>query len=206
MVSGIWGRKIGMTQVFSGDKAIPVTVIDVGHWIVTGIKTKARDGYNALQVGCIKKRYVGQSPSASWAKKPSQYFTFLREIRVGELPENVKIGDAATFYTELKEGEQVDVCGITKGRGFAGVVKRWNFGGPPASHGHTMGKRTGSLGNLCANGKVVKGKKMPGHMGVQQRMMKNLDIVKVDHDGPVVLIKGSVPGYDGSLVFMRKHV
>ena len=206
MVSGIWGRKIGMTQVFSGDKAVPVTVIDVGSWIVTGIKTKDRDGYNAIQVGCLKKRYAGQVPTSNWMKKLRQYFTFLREIRIDELPKNVKIGQVADFYTGFQEGESVDVCGITKGRGFAGVVKRWNFSGSPACRGHIIGKKTGSLGFMCANGKVIKGKKMPGHMGVQQRMMKNLDIVKVDKEGPIILVKGSVPGYDGSLVFVRRHI
>ncbi len=205
MVSGIWGKKIGMTQVFSGDKSVPVTVIDVGNWVVTAIKTKERDGYAALQVGCVKKRHVGKTPTAVWMKQPRQYFTFLREIRVSELPKDVKVGQAADFYTGLQEGELVDVRGTTKGRGFAGVVKRWNFGGPPASHGHTMGKTPGSLGFMCSQGKVIKGKKMPGHMGVEKRFMKNLDIVKIDQEGPVILVKGSVPGYNGSLVFVRKH-
>ena len=205
MVSGIWGRKIGMTQVFDGDESVPVTVIDVGNWIVTNIKTKERDGYTAVQVGCVKKRYAGETPSLDWLKKPRHYFTVLREIRTDDLPEKIKIGQPADFYTGFQVGEPVDVCGITKGRGFAGVVKRWRFAGAPASHGHTMGKTTGSLGFMCANGKVVKGKKMPGHMGVKQRVMKNLDIVKVDQDGPIILVKGSVPGYDGSLVFVRKH-
>jgi len=205
MVSGIWGRKIGMTQLFDGDVAVPVTAIDVGNWIVTDIKTKERDGYTAVQVGCVKKKYADQTPSAEWVKTPRRYFTALREIRTQELPEGLKIGKSADFYTGFQVGEPVDVCGVSKGHGFAGVIKRWNFGGPPASHGHTMGNRTGSLGFMCANGKVVKGKKMPGHMGVQQRTIKNLDIVKVDPEGPIILVKGSVPGYDGSLVFVRKH-
>ena len=179
MVSGIWGKKIGMTQLFSGDKVVPVTAIDVSNWIVTGIKTKERDGYNAVQVGCPRKRYADQKPVAAWMKKPQHYFEIIREIRVDELPENLTIGQFAQFSTELKEGEYVNVLGTSKGKGFAGVIKRWNFAGAPASHGSTMGRRTGSIGFMRAQGKVIKGKKMPGHLGVERLAVKNLNIVKM---------------------------
>lgn len=205
MVSGIWGKKIGMTQLFEGDVVVSVTAIDVGDWVVTGIKTKERDGYTAVQIGRLKKRYAGQKPSADWAKQSRCYFTVLREIRIDDVPADLAIGQRADFCVEFQAGEPVDVCGITKGRGFTGVVKRWNFNGPPASHGATMGKRTGSLGFHRAEGKVIKGKRMPGHMGVQQQVVKNLNVVKVDPEGSVILVKGSVPGYNGSLVFVRKH-
>ena len=129
----------------------------------------------------------------------------MREIRVDELPKNIKIGKEVDFYDQLEPGKTVDVFGITKGRGFAGVMKRHGFAGPPASHGATMGRKTGSIGHMAACGRVMKGKKMPGHMGVKKRVMKNLEIIEIKKDGPVVLVKGSVPGYAGSLVFIRKQ-
>src|SRR3989344_463920 len=182
MVSGIWGKKIGMTQLFSGDKVVPVTAINVGNWIVTGIKTKERDGYNAIQVGCPRKRYLDQKAVVSWMKKPQQYFSVIREIRVADLPENLAIGQRADFNTQLQEGEQVDVFGTTKG------------------------KTTGSIGFLRSQGKVIKGKRMPGHMGVQRLAVKNLNIVKIAEDAPIVFVKGAIPGHAGSLVFIQRQV
>lgn len=205
MVSGIWGKKIGMTQVFNKDQAIPVTVVDVGNWIVTGFKTQERDGYNAIQVGCIKKRYVDEAPHSSWIKKPKTYFTHVREIPAAQLPEGIKVGKPIDFFNQWKEGESVDVFGVSRGRGFAGVVKRHGFAGARASHGSTMGKRPGSIGNITACGRVFKGKKMPGHMGATSHVMKNLDVVEVKQDGPVILVKGSVPGHSGSLLYLRTH-
>jgi len=205
MLSGLWGKKIGITQVFHNDKVIPVTVIDVGNWVITDIKTVDRDGYNAIQVGAVRKRYAGEKATIQWVRNPKEYFTVLREIRVDVLPENIKIGKEVDFYDQLEPGKTVDVFGITIGRGFAGVIKRHSFRGPPASHGSTMGRRPGSIGHMRARGRVIKGKRMPGHLGVQKCVMKNLEIVEVKKDGPVVLVKGSVPGYAGSLVFIRKQ-
>lgn len=205
MVSEIWGKKIGMTQVFADDKVIPVTAVDVGNWIITNIKTKERDGYNAIQVGCLRKRYVGEKPLSQWFKKPKSYFSVLREVKVDEIPQGISVGQDANFLTVFKEGDQVDVFGTTKGRGFAGVVKRWDFNGPPASHGATMGKAPGAMSFMRSEGRVIKGKKLPGHMGTERRVMKNLAVVKVLQDGPVVLIKGSVPGHAGSLLFLKKR-
>ncbi len=204
MVLGIWGKKLGMTQVFDQDQVVPVTVIDVSDWVVTGTKTQERDGYNAIQVGCLRKRFAGQKVLASWLKKPQHYFGEIREIPVKELP-NITMGQVADFYGEIQKGEQVNVFGITKGRGFAGVVKRHRFRGPPATHGATMGKNPGSLSFMRSQGRVIKGKRLPGHMGVDQRVMKNLDVVKVENNGPVILVKGSVPGHAGSLVFIQRQ-
>lgn len=206
LVSGMWGNKIGMTQLFEGDKVVPVTVINVGNWVVTGIKTKERDGYNAVQIGNLRKRFYNRTLAADWTKKPYQYCTVLREIRVTEFPTDMKIGNTVDLCGEFQSGDVVDVHGVTKGRGYAGVVKRWNFRGPPSSHGHTMGKKTGSLGFMRSRGRVIKGKKMPGHMGVASHVIRNMDIVKVDRDGQVLLVVGSVPGHNGSLVFVRRHV
>ena len=205
MVSGIWGKKIGMTQLFSGDKVVPVTAIDVGNWVVTGIKTVERDGYNAIQIGRLRQRYADQKPSVAWTKKPQQYFSDIREVKIDELPENVAIGQEAAFHSEMQAGELVNVFGTTKGKGFAGVVKRWDFGGPPASHGSTMGNRTGSLSFMRSQGRVIKGKKMPGHMGAKRRNVRGLDIIKIAEDAPVIFVKGAVPGHTGSLVYIQQQ-
>lgn len=204
MVSGIWGKKIGMTQVFSKDQAIPVTVVDVGNWVVTGFKTKERDGYNAIQVGCVKKRYADETPQNSWMKELKTYFTHVREIPSAQLPEGLKIGSPVDFFNQLQQGEQVDVLGVTRGHGFAGVVRRHRFRGGRASHGSTLGKSTGGISHMRACGRVIKGKRMPGHMGVARRTMRNLDVVEVRQNGPIVLIKGSVPGHSGSLLYLRR--
>lgn len=205
MVAGMWGKKIGMTQVFEGDTMVPVTVIDVGNWIITGIKTKERDGYTAVQIGRLRKRYVNETPSEAWMKNLRRYFSVVREIRAEALPEDIRVGQLASFYANFQTGELVDVSGISKGRGFAGVVKRWRFTGPPATHGHTMGKNPGSLSFMRSQGRVIKGKRLPGHFGVQQHTVRNLNVVNVDQAGPIMLIKGAVPGYNGSLVLVSKH-
>ena len=211
MVTGFWGKKIGMTQVFSKENAVvPVTAVDVSGWVVTNIRTKERDGYSAVQVGRIKDRYASKKFDNNWLKKPKLYFSVLKEIKlkadVSELKESiVVIGKPADFRSILAEGDNVDVFGMTKGCGFAGVVRRHNFAGPPSSHGHTMGKKPGSLGGACSQGKVAKGKKLPGHMGNKQRAAKNLEVVRVEKDSEIVLVKGSIPGKSGSLVFLRKE-
>ncbi len=208
MVSGLWGRKIGMTQMFSKENAVvPVTVIDIAGWFVTNIRTLERDGYVAVQVGCVKDRYSKEEFSINWLKNLTKYFKVVREIRVsGEDQKSLPTIGQPVDTSILEEGVSVDVFGKTKGCGFAGVVRRHNFAGPPGSHGHTMGNRTGSIGSFCSQGKVIKGKTMPGQMGNEKRVVRNLEIVKVEHDSKVVLVKGSVPGKSGSLVFIRKEI
>lgn len=206
--SGLWGKKIGMTQIFSdSQKVVPVTVIDVAHWYVTQVKTQEKDGYSAVKMGQVKSKYADQGFSQDWLKNPKKYFSTFKEIRHDEEPDQasnqVVIGQEANIAL-LVQGETVDVFGITKGAGFQGVVKRHGFAGGRASHGSTFGRFTGSLSHMRSRGRVIKGKKMPGHMGQEQRVMKNLQIVRVEPDARVVLVKGSVPGKSGSLVFMRK--
>ena len=121
------------------------------------------------------------------------------------IPGSISLGQKVDFFNQFKEGEVVDVFGFTKGRGFAGVVKRWGFAGARGSHGAKMGKAPGSLSFMRSQGRVIKGKKMPGHMGTERRMMKKLSVVKVENAGPLILVKGSVPGYAGSLLFIRKQ-
>jgi large subunit ribosomal protein L3 len=205
MVSGVWGKKIGMTQVFDGDKVVPVTAINIQHWVVTSIKTNERDGYDAVQVGCIKKRYCNQEVSADWLKKPKRFFSNLREVKLTAPIEGLALGQLFDFRTQLLSGDIVDAFGITKGAGFAGVVRRHGFGGGKASHGSTQGKAPGSMSGCRSKGKVIKGKKLAGHMGVTRVGMLGLKVVKVvEAPEAVILIKGSVPGKLGSLVFLRK--
>jgi len=203
MTTGIWGRKIGMTQVFSQDKVIPVTVIDVDGWYITNIKTLQKDGYDALQVGKLKDRYIHEKHNKDWIKNPKRYYAFIREIPLKKSTD-LEIGTSIDFSQLVTLGEKIDVRSKTIGKSFAGVVKRHRFGGPPASHGSTMGNRPGSIGSLVKSGHVVKGKRLPGHMGCDNRMMKNLEIVMVEAETKTLLVKGSVPGKAGSLVFMRK--
>lgn len=203
MTTGFWGKKVGMTQVFVNDKVVPVTVIDTASWIVTGIKTVKRDGYSAVQVGCIRPRYVGQKFESAWLKKLSKYFSAVKEVRL-HADEEIAIGSPYSFAADFKEGIKVDVTGTSKGCGFAGVVRRHGFGGPPGSHGSTMGNRPGSIGFMATQGIVIKGKKLPGHMGVRTFHVKNLAVVRTDSKEQIVLVKGAVPGKAGSFVLLRK--
>lgn len=205
-MTGLWGKKIGMTQVFADNKAVPVTVIDTSNWYITSSKTVERDGYNAVQIGCVRSRYQGQELASDWLKQLKKHFTFVREIKLDKNPVEMalEIGKPAGFLAILQQGDKVDVLGTSKGRGFAGVVKRHGFSGAPASHGAKMGRRPGSLSWMRSQGRVPKGKRLPGHLGNAQKVIRNLEIVTVRPDDNVVLVKGSVPGKTGSLVFLRK--
>ena len=204
-MKGLWGKKIGMTQVFSDEKkVVPVTAIDLSNWYVTQIKNKEVDRYNAVQLGCVRDRYVGQNFSIDWLKNPRKYFVALKEVKTEDSTLNIEVGQPASLSRLLSAGDTVDVFGITKGAGFQGVVKRHGFAGGRASHGATFGRFTGSLSFMRSRGRVIKGKGMPGHMGVNRQVMKNLKVIKVESDANVVLVKGSVPGKSGSLVFIQK--
>lgn len=205
MITGFWGRKIGMTQIYTDDSAIPVTAVQAGNWIVTGIKTKERDGYDAVQVGLIRPRYQDQAFSADWLKKASTYFALRREVKLSEPNAELALGSSFTPAHAIAEGDLVDVTGTSKGMGFAGVIKRHHFNGPRGSHGCTMGRGTGSISFFRAHGRVIKNKRMPGRAGGEQCTVRNLSVVKAGlENGSVVLIKGSIPGKTGSLVFVRK--
>lgn len=205
-MTGLWGKKIGMTQVFADNKVVPVTVIDISNWYVTLTRTVERDGYNAVQIGCVRSRYNDQGFVAEWLKQPKKYFSFIREIKLNNVSAETEyvVGNPAGFLAIFQEGDKVDAFGTSKGRGFCGVMKRHGFSGGPGSHGDTMGRRPGSLSWMRAEGRVPKGKKLPGHFGNAQRVVRNLQVITVKPDDNVVLIKGSVPGVVGSLVFLRK--
>lgn len=207
MSKSVVGKKIGMSQIFSqSDKVIPVTVIDVNNWLVTNIKSKERDGYDAVQVGLVRNKHVGKPFSPSWVKKPMHYFYVLNEIESHDLLKEAVVGQPVDFCSLVQVGQNFDVFGTTKGHGFQGVVKRHGFTGGRASHGPRFGRIPGSLGFMRSQGRVIKGKKLPGHMGAEQCVMQNLEVVKIEAEAQVIVVKGSVPGGSGSLVFMRKSV
>ena len=204
MVRGLWGKKIGMTQLFDKDKVIPVTAVDLSSWIVTNIRRKDVDGYDAVQVGKLREKYVSIPFSMEWLKQLKKHFSHIREISVDDVIGDIKIGQPAEFFDTFQLGDTVDVSGVSKGRGFQGVVKRHGFAGPPASHGSTMGKRPGSIGGLTACGKVIKGKKLPGHLGAKACVIRGLEVILIKPDEKIMLIKGSVPGKAGSVLFLKK--
>ena len=193
----ILGLKLGMTQFFEKDgKMEPATVIEAGPCVVTQIKTEEKDGYKAIQVGFqrVEKKKNIKKPQA---KKP---FRFLREFQndIKDFKEKQKI-EVSIF----QEGEKVKISGISKGKGFAGAVKKWGFSGRGASHGVKHEARTlGSVGSSFPE-RVIKGKKMPGRMGSERVTVKNLQIVKVDIENNLLAVKGAVPGRRGTLLEIR---
>jgi large subunit ribosomal protein L3 len=203
---GLIGRKIGMTQLYDekGD-VVPVTVIEAGPCTVTEIRTSERDGYTALQLGFgtnkekrFTKPYLGQFTKRNLP--PSRH---LREFRIPDVS-TYTLGqtlNAAVF----EKGEHVDVEGNTKGRGFAGIIKRHGFKGGHASHGPTMGREPGSIGSSAYPSRVIKGKRLPGRMGGKPLTSKNLMVAGVDVEQNVVLVRGAIPGPTNGLVFILKR-
>lgn len=205
MINGLWGRKIGMTQVFTADHvAVPVTVVDVAHWVVTQIKTHAKDGYDGVQFGFIRPRFQEDEFSTEWLSSPKRYFTVVREARIVDPAATYQIGQFVTPEVVFAQGDAVDVEGITMGRGFQGVVKRHGHKGGRGSHGDKLGRQPGSLEGMRTSGRVRKGRCLPGHMGVEHKTIRNLSVVGIDSDARVVLVKGSLPGKSNGLVFIRK--
>lgn len=204
MLSGVWGKKIGMTQLFSNDKAVPVTVIDLGRWLITQIKTAEKDGYKALQIGLVKDKFASSPFDAAWLKKPHMYFSCLREIHAADLPEDLVVGSDMDQTAILTTNDIVQVTGKSKGKGFQGVVKRHGFAGGRASHGPRFGRLPGSLSFMRSQGRIIKGKKLPGHYGTTQHTIQGIKVVSFDPEARIVMVKGAVPGGKGSLVYLQK--
>jgi len=204
MIKGLWGKKIGMTQFFSPDsKVVPVTVIDVSRWRILQRKSSGHDGYEAIQVGCLRNKYEKLPFSLEWLKNKDKYFMFVRELPcVAEA--TYTLGELLPLESIELEGLMVDVTGVTTGKGFQGGVKRHGFTGGRASHGDKLGRRPGSLSGLRRQGRVFKGKRMPGHDGVDTMTVKNLQVVRYSPHEGLLIIKGSVPGKSGGLLRMRK--
>lgn len=201
------GKKIGMSQLFLDDgKLIPVTVIQAGPCTITQIKTLENDGYNSLQIAFSeqKKERLSRPLLGHLKKSNTPPMAHFYEFKVNDL-QNFKLGQQLNV-ADFQEGEIVDVRGKTKGRGFQGVVKRWNFSGGPATHGHMSHRRGGSYGNCQFPGEVAKGKRMPGHMGDKYRTIQNLKVIKIIPEKNIILVKGSIPGANNSLICLSKAV
>ena len=205
-MKGILGRKVGMTEVFSTDgKLIPVTVIEVEPNVVTQIKTTEKDGYEAIQLGAFNKREKSSNnPEKGHAKKANTSpKRFLKEIR-GVDTSAYTLGQVIEADV-FKNGDTVDVTGTSKGKGFQGVIKRWGQSRGPETHGSTYHRRVGSLGTMRPM-RVLKGKKLPGHMGNEQITIQNLMVVAVDTNENYILVSGNVPGAKNSYVFIREAI
>ncbi|MFC1953010.1 50S ribosomal protein L3 [Chloroflexota bacterium] len=202
MVSSIIGRKLGMTQIFGKDgKAEAVTAVEAGPCTVIQIKTAAKDGYNAIQIGFGEAKRL-KSPQRGHLKGLGEY-RYLREFRV-EDTENVEIGDKVDVNL-FNEGDMIDVTGISKSKGFAGVVKRHGFAGGPKTHGQSDRHRApGSIGAATWPGRVWKGTRMAGRMGGERVLVSHLRILKADAERNLLLVKGAVPGGKNGLLLIKK--
>ena len=207
MKKGLIGKKVGMTQIFDEKgMIIPVTVIEAGPCVVSQVKTEETDGYNSIQLGfgAIKESKVNKPERGHFTKANIAPARYLREFRVDSI-EDVKVGD------ELKAdifmaGDKIDIQGTSKGKGFQGVIKRHGQHRGPMGHGSMYHRRPGSMGSTSTPGRVFKGKKLPGHMGAETVTIQNLEVIKVDLDKNIILVKGSVPGAKGSILKIKSSV
>ena len=207
MKKALIGRKIGMTQIFDEEgKVIPVTVIEATPCTVTQIKTVEQDGYQAVQLGFgdVKEKKLNKPELGHLSKNKLAPKKYLREFRLDSI-EGMKVGDElkADVFTA---GDKVDIQGTSKGKGFQGVIKRHGQSRGPMGHGSMYHRRPGSMGPTSTPGRVFPGKNLPGHMGVETVTIQNLEVVKVDLDKNVILVKGSVPGTKGSILKIKSSV
>ena len=207
MKKGIIGKKIGMTQIFDEKgNVVPVTVIEATPNVVAQVKTVETDGYNSIQLGYgeVKDKHINKPEKGHFAKAGLAAKKHLREFRVEDV-ENYKVGDEVKADI-FEAGEKIDVQGTTKGKGFQGVIKRHGQHRGPMGHGSMYHRRPGSMGSTSTPGRVFKGKKLPGHMGRVTVTIQNLDVVRVDMDKNVILVKGSVPGAKGAILKIKSAV
>ena len=207
MNKGLIGKKIGMTQIFDeSGKVIPVTVIEAGPCVIAQVKTEETDGYTAVQLGYgdIKEKKLNKPTKGHFTKVNVTPKKHLREFRLDSV-EGLAVGQ------ELKAdvfavGDKLDIQGTSKGKGFQGVIKRHGQSRGPMGHGSMYHRRPGSMGPTSTPGRVFKGKKLPGHMGVETITIQNLEVVRVDLDKNVILVKGSVPGVKGAILKLKSSV
>ena len=209
MAKGLLGRKVGMTQIFSSDgKVVPVTVVEASPNRITQVKSVESDGYNALQigVGVVKDKNVTKAQKGHFEKANVKPVRITREVRMSDTPEQ-KPGDTITVDI-FAEGEIVDVIGTSKGKGFAGTIKRHNFSRGPMGHGSKSHREPGSMGPRISGGggKVFKGKKLPGRMGGERVTVQCLTVARVDVERNLILIKGAIPGPKNGSVLIRNTV
>lgn len=204
MVNTILGRKIGMTQVWDeDDNVVPVTVIQAGPCTISQVKTKATDGYEAVQIGfgSIRPKLVNKPLAGHFAAQGVEPMRYLREVRVDDASQYAT-GDQVTV-ADFAECKAVDVTGTSKGKGFQGTIKRWNFSRGPMTHGSRNQRKPGSIGQCAYPARVRKGLHMAGHMGDERVTVKNLKLVRVDAEQNLMLVKGAVPGGKNALVQVR---
>ncbi len=201
------GKKVGMTQIFDEKgRVVPVTVIEAGPCVIAQVKSVETDGYNAIQLGFedVKESKLNKPEKGHFAKANIAPKKHLREFRLDSV-EGVTVGTELTV-SEFTEGDRLDIQGTSKGKGFQGVIKRHGQHRGPMGHGSMYHRRPGSMGPTSTPGRVFKGKKLPGHMGRVTVTIQNLDVVKVDTDKNVVLVKGSVPGPKGAILKLKTSV
>jgi len=207
-LNGLFAFKEGMATIYDDQgEAVPVTVLRYEPWVVSQIKTKEKDGYTAIQLACRPKKAKNSNSAEKGHLKKAGFETgaaFLKELR-HEIPADAQLG-AKVSIESLKKGDIVKVTGTSKGHGFCGVLRRWNFAGGPGAHGSKFHRRPGSSGNRTWPGRVMPGKKFPGHYGDEQTTVKSVKIVDVLPQEGVVMVKGPVPGSRNSLVRLVKEV
>jgi large subunit ribosomal protein L3 len=205
-VNGILGIKLGMTQVFADDgKVVPCTVLQAGPCVVVQRRSKDKDGYEAVQLGLVefvKPQRVNKPLTGHFKKADVAPVKFLREVRLDEGDET-KVGDRV-LVENFQPGEFVDVTGISKGRGFAGGVKRWHYRGGDATHGSMFHRAPGSIGASSFPSRVWPNQHFPGHLGHDRVMAKNLRVVKIDAEENLMLVRGAVPGPNGAYIVIRR--
>jgi large subunit ribosomal protein L3 len=206
MTKGLIGKKLGMTQVFSEEGvSIPVTVIEVSPSVVVQKKTREKDGYDAVQLGYgrIKQKNVTKALQGHFRKADKGFFRILREFRI-----NLEDGEPGLELSveSFEPGEYVDIVGTTKGKGFAGVVKRHGFRGGRATHGSMFHRAPGSIGASADPSRVFKGTKLPGHMGSERKTVQNLLVWAIRPDINVILVKGAVPGCKNGFVLIKQAI
>lgn len=208
MVNGILGVKIGMTQLFEKDgRVIPATVIKAGPCVVVQKKTADREDYNAVQLGLVEftsPRRVDQSMTGHFKKAKVSPVRFLKELRLTEASEETALG-AKILVDQFTESDEVDVTGISKGKGFAGFIKRHNFSGGGASHGSMFHRAPGSIGASAYPSRVLKGTRGAGHMGSSRVTVRNLKVIRVDPEKNLLVVKGAVPGANGGYLIIRRN-
>ncbi|MEE8715658.1 MAG: 50S ribosomal protein L3 [Coriobacteriales bacterium] len=204
MINTILGRKIGMTQVWDeNDNIVPVTVIQAGPCAISQVKTKESDGYCAVQIGFgdIKEKNVSKPMKGHFAKAGVTPVRYLREVHVPE-GEQHEVGETVTV-SNFTDCAKVDVIGRSKGKGFQGTIRRWNFNAGPKTHGSHNYRAHGSVGQCSTPSRIHKGVKMPGHMGDDRVTVRNLQVVRVDEEQNLIVVKGAVPGAKNGLVIVR---
>ena len=206
-LNGIIGIKLGMTQIFAEDGAlVGCTVLQAGPCVVVQRRSKETDGYDAAQLGLVefvKPQRSNKAMTGHFKKANVAPMKVLQEVRIAESKDETKVGDRV-LVENFKAGELVDVTGVSKGKGFAGGVKRWHYAGGDATHGSMFHRAPGGIGGSSFPSRVWKNQHFPGHMGNEQVTAKNLKVIKVDNDENLLLVRGSVPGPSGKYIFIRK--